>query len=368
MANTREDYVELGPSQFQEVSAFPFSYQANFPLLPGRYQISVILRNRVSKQYTIAETSLAVLPLSSNSPMLSDIVLAYSIEQLMSAGTTEKEELRTFQVGDACVRPAADGLFSLGETAHVFFQVLGASLDSRLHFALLDGEKVLQERTSTLSTYLGGAVIEQFPLRGLAGGRYSFRVRLLDPGGRVLAERTANCQISPLAAVSRPWVRRVSFGSETPGLLALARGTQLVAEGRLPEAKLEFEEAMASGGPTVPMARWKLALISIDGGDAARALELLTPIEQDFPNQYEVVAGLGLSYGLLGDCSKGIDYLERARTIRPPDTNVLNMLGGCYRRLGENQKAAEAFQRSLDLNPEQEQIQKLLASVRNDGS
>ena len=366
LVNSREDYVELNPTQFQEVGASPFSYQSNFPLLPGQYDVSVILRNRVSKQYTIAETSLVVPPLSSDNPTLSDVILGYSVEELMSTGAGGERELRTFQLGNACVRPAADGVFSLGETVHVFAQALGAVSDSQLHFALLDGERVLEERTTNLSSYLGGTIIERFPLRAMVGGRYAFRVRLLNPAGRVLAERTANCQVSPLAAISRPWVRRLSFGTQTPGLLALARGTQLVAEGRLTEAQVEFEKAIASGGPGLPMARWKLALISIDTGDAARALELLTPIEQEFPNQYEVVAGLGLSYSLLGDCSKGIGYLERARMLRPPDTNLLNMLGDCYRKLGENEKAADAFQRSLDLNPEQEQVQKLLASVRND--
>ena len=105
-------------------------------------------------------------------------------------------------------------------------------------------------------------------------------------------------------------------------------------------------------------------MVSIQTGESARALELLTPIEQEFPNQYEVVAGLGLGYGLQGDCPKGIGYLEHARTLRPPDTNLLNVQGGCYKQLGENEKAVEAFQSSLTLNPEQEKVQELLASVQ----
>ena len=321
MANNREDYLELSPGEFQRISSAPFSYQSNFPILPGQYKVSVILRNRVSKQYTVAETSLVVPLLSSDNPTLSDVILGYSVEELMSTGAGGERELRTFQLGNACVRPAADGVFSLGETIHVFFQALSASPDSRLHFALLDGEKVLQERTTSVSTYLGGAIIERFPLRGMVGGRYSLRVRLLDPTGRVLAERIANTQISPLAAIGRPWVRRRSFSSEKPGLLPFARGTQLVAEGRLPEAKVEFEKAMASGGPGLPMARWELALISIDTGDAARALELLTPIEQEFPNQYEVVVGLGLSYSLQGIAQKGlITWNARGGFVSPTPT------------------------------------------------
>lgn len=364
VAHDREDYIELNPAQFQEVSTYPFSYQSNFPLLPGTYEISVILRNRVSRQYTVAETHLVVPPLSSDDPMLSDIILGYSVEELLA--TAEEGEHRTFQLGDACVRPAADGVFSLGEIVHVFLQALGADADSQLELALLDGDQVLEERTTALSAYRGGPVIERFPLQGMVGGRYSIRVRLLDPSGRVLAERTADCQVSPLSAIGRPWVRRVTFNTGTPGLVALARAEQLLSAGSLPEAKVEFERAMERGGSKLPAARWKLAWVLVHMAEAARALELLTPIEKDFPNQYEVIAGLGLAYALQNDCATGIGYLERAKTLRTPDTSLLNVLGDCYRRIGENQKAAEAFQHSLGLNPEQEKVKELLASVQQD--
>ena len=71
---------------------------------------------------------------------------------------------------------------------------------------------------------------------------------------------------------------RVSFNTGTPGLLALVRGNQLVAEKRLEEAKVELEKAIASGGPTVAEARARLAWISIQTGESARGLELLTPL------------------------------------------------------------------------------------------
>jgi tetratricopeptide (TPR) repeat protein len=363
LARDREDYLELEPGQFQDARASPFSYQADFPLLPGQYKVSVILRNRVLKQYTVAESDITVEPLWSGKPTLSDLILGYAVDELL--GTSAREnEFWTFQVGSARVHPAAGGVFSLGETVHVFLQVQGAPPDSQVHIALLNGEEVLQERTTTLSKYLGGPVIERFPLRGMVGGRYVFRVRLLDPLGAVAAERTAGCQISPRAAIPRPWVTRVSFNAATPGLLALARGDQFLAEKRLPQATAEFEKALAAGGAELPVARWRLALILIQTGNAARALELLTPIEQQFPNQVEVVAGLGYAYSLRNDCAKALGYLERAITLRPPDTILLNVLANCYERTGDNLKATETYQRSLALNPEQPRVKEHLASIQ----
>ena len=186
-AKDRQDYVELNPGQFQNARASPFSYQSNFPLLPGEYDVSIILRNRVLKQYTVAETKLTVPVPSADKLVLSDVILGYAVDELRRTGAAP-DEIRTFQLGNSRVQPAADRIFSLGETIHVFLQVEGASKDSQLHFALINGDEVVQEKTMALSTYLGGPVIERFPLRGMVGGRYTVRVRLLGciglrPGG-----------------------------------------------------------------------------------------------------------------------------------------------------------------------------------------
>ena len=368
LATDKADYLELNAGQFQNARSSPFSYQANFPLLPGEYDLSIIVRNRVQKRYSVAETKLVVPTLSTDTPVLGDPVLGYMVEELQRTGAAP-DELRTFQLGNSRVQPAADGIFSLGETIYVFFQVESASKDSQLHFALMNGEEVVQEKTKALSTFLGGPVIESFPLRGMVGGRYTVRVRLLDASGSVLAEREVRCQVSPRENINRPWVRRVSFNTKTPGLLSLARGQQLLAYQRIPEAKIEFEKSIAADqAGQLPMARMRLAWISLQTGDTARGLELLAPMEEDFSNQYEVIAGLGLGYALGGDCPKGIQYLERAMTLRAPDTGVLNVAGNCYMQLGDDEKAAKAYERSLGLNPEQAGVKEILTSIQgNDG-
>ncbi|MEE9263032.1 MAG: GWxTD domain-containing protein, partial [Vicinamibacteria bacterium] len=137
-AKDREDYLELNAGQFQNARASPISYQSNFPLLPGEYDVSVILRNRVLKQYTVAETTLVVPAPSADKLVLSDVVLGYAVDELQRTGAAP-DELRTFQIGNSRVQPAADSIFSLGETIHVFLQVEGASRNSQVHFALMNG-------------------------------------------------------------------------------------------------------------------------------------------------------------------------------------------------------------------------------------
>ena len=354
-------YVKLTPSQVQKVAHSPFAFQDNFPLLPGDYKVSVILRNRVVRQYTVAEWDVHVEPISEGRPGLSDIVMGFRTE-LKNDGT-RPDELRTFQVGNFRIHPSAGNVFPLGETVHVFFQVIGTGPEYGLQFALLDGDKTMEERVTQVEDYQGGPVIERFLLANMVGGNYELRVRLIDPGGTVVVEKTTPIQVSPRSAIARPWNIRRSFNTRNPGVLALARGAQLTRLKRYAEAESELEKAVAADNPRLVPARWKLAGAYILSRKSEQALQLLVPLEEEYPNQYEVIAGLGFAYFLEKDSTRAVDYLERAIKIRHPDTSVLNALGESYQQTGSLEKAREAFERSLELNPDQKAVHEILSSL-----
>ena len=152
-----------------------------------------------------------------------------------------------------------------------------------------------------------------------------------------------------------------------PGLLSLARGSQLLNLERTEQARLELEKAVAVN-PELGVAQWGLAWIFIRQREAKRALHLLLPLEASFPRQYEVVAGIGVASYLNHDFSRAAQYLEQAISIRMPDTVLLNMLGDSYQQLGRLNEAEEAFERSLELRPQQKDIKERLSSIRDKGS
>jgi GWxTD domain-containing protein len=365
IGNDKEVYVELTPGQIQQFDAAPFAYQDDFPLLPGDYKVSVFLKNRIGEQYTVVEEDLKVDPFSPDKPGLSDVVLGFRSE-LMDDGANEGE-LRTFQIGKHRIHPAADNVVTLGEEAHVFFQAVGVTPDYGLRLTLVDGEQVLQEFSARVGDYQGGPVEHSFRLTGMAGGRYPIRAQLLDPSGTMMAEKSTTLAVSPRSAIPRPWIHRRSFNVMAPGLLAMALGEQLIALERYEEARRALEAAVAADNPDLASARWRLAGLYLGWREVDRVVELLLPLKETHPNQYEVVAGLGFAFYIKNDPASALEYLERARTLRPPTTSLLNALGDCYERLGQPEKAKEVFQRSLELDPEQKPIQERLAPISEGG-
>lgn len=360
LVKDKEVYVELSPAEIKEFNAAPFAYQDDFPLVPGEFKATVILRNRVGSQFTVAEHALRVEPVSSEKPGLGELVLGYKTERTTDGAA--QGEVRTFQIGNHRVHAASDNVFFNSETVHVFFQVYGAASDHTLQLAMLSGEEVIDERTLEVGDDPTGPLDETFPLMNMFGGRYLIRARLVEPSGSVVAEKSATLQVSARKPMPRPWVHSRSFDSRIPGSVPRALGEQFLALGRFEEARQQLEMAVAAN-PELAEARWRLAGLYLGWREADRALELLLPLKESFSNRYEVVAGLGFAFYIKNDAASAVPYLELASTLRPAGTSLLNALGGCYQRLGQADKARESFQRSLKLNPEQEAIQQQLASL-----
>ena len=79
-----------------------------------------------------------------------------------------------------------------------------------------------------------------------------------------------------------------------------------------------FTNGRPEWGTTSGGHRWLLAGVFLAEGDGDAALELLAPLEEAFPGQYEVLAGLGFARFLRGELEQAKGYLEKAMTIRQP--------------------------------------------------
>jgi GWxTD domain-containing protein len=362
VARDKEVYVELTESEIQQFNHVPFAYQDDFPIVPGEYTVTVILRNRVVRQYAVAEHKLKVEQIPPSQPGIAGLILGFRSEQMVD--NAKEGELRTFQVGKVRIHPAVENTFTLGETVHVLAQVLETSSEHQLKLALLDArEETLFEKTAPLGTEQAGAVLDSFPLTEMTGGRYQIRGQLLAEDGTVLAEKSVPFQVSPRTAITRPWVHRRSFDTGVPGLLPLTLGDQLLALDQIELAQRALEVAVAANNPDLPQAGWRLAGIYVGWREPDRALELLLPLEDEYPNQYEVVAGLGFAFYFKKSFDRAAGYLERAATIRAPGTSLLNTLGECHQELGDRAKAKQFYERSIELNPDQEEIKKKLVSI-----
>ena len=354
-------YLELTSSQMQAVGSLPFAYHDDFPLLPGDYRLSLILKNRATKQFTAAESELRV-EAPPPGPALGGLVVGYKAEL---TGAAEGSNLhRAFQVGREILYPAIDGTFTPSETAYAMVQTWNAPPTYRLRLSLSSENAPGQPREREVGSYEGDVAIEAFVLVGLESGAHRLHAELLDESGRLVSERVAELTVSPRTSIPRAgFVYRHSFNTETPGLLAIARGQQHMVRGEIAEAESAYRQTVEAGNPSLIAANWKLATVLLYSGKPDEALALLIPLAERFADEPEVAEGLGLAYYQKQSYAEAVRHLERAITLRPPDYTLLNALGDSYQNLGQPEKAREVFERSLALNPAQEAVKARLETL-----
>lgn len=376
----RPAFLELTRSQVDQVQSSPFAYQDSVPLLPGVYEVSVIVRNRAAQQFTVIETTVDTARLVPGSDAdsssdgavpasrLADVIPGFDSTEFAEAATPDL--VRTFQIGSARVQPAANAVFALGDTLHAFTQVLDPQAGQVVRFQLRNddygepGSEVLYEVETPASPEGGGAVLEQMPLDVGVGGSYWLSAQLEDGAGTTLDRRERRIQVSPRATVPRSgFVYRRGFNAGVPGLLPLVRGDQFLALSRFEEALAEYEAAVAENNPQLPAARWKLAHGYLQMGRPQDAKVLLEPMEEAFPDSPEVATGLGFVRFFEGRFEEAVTQLERAIGLRAPAPAVLNVLGDAYARTGRVDDARRTFERSLELNADQPGLKERLATL-----
>ena len=363
-----EPEITLTESQQLQAARYPFAYRDNLPVIPGEYEVSVIIRNRATQQYTVASGEVQVPSTGPGSVGLADLILAYRVER--GSGLSGLQ-FGTFQFGSAVLEPSVGGVFAASDTLSVASQPVNAGAEDQVRFRILRADspdlktpvssRPLVERIVAAGS-TGSPPIEDFPLADLGAGRYLVTADLLDGAGQVVASREAPLLVSPRAAVDRPgFIVRRSFAAHIPGLLALALGEQFMAHGRIPEATVAYREATAN--PDLPMARWKLASALLFSRKADEALDLLLPIEAEYPNEIEVTEGVGFAYYIRQECGEALPRLEHSLGLRAADPSLLNALGDCHEQSGDGERAREMFERSLALNPAQQGVRDRLAGL-----
>ena len=205
LALDRPAFLELTRSQIEQVQSSPFAYQDSVPLLPGVYEMSVIVRNRAAAQFTVLETTLDTSPAGggtgASASRLADVIAGFDGTEL--AGAAAPDAIRTFQVGSVRMQPAADGLFALGQMLYGFTHVVAPAAGQQVRFQVLpdvsgmpEGEPLLESIEAVPEP---GAVLTQLRLDLGVGGAYWLRARLEDSEGTVLDQRDRRLQVSPRA-------------------------------------------------------------------------------------------------------------------------------------------------------------------------
>lgn len=354
--------VELDEEKLKEVTYRPFDLYNMFPLLPGQYIFSVIIRNEISKEFTTFEEEI-IVPEPGSRPRMSSLILGYKMDQVSSVA----KALRPFTVGLNQIYHQPKNIFHPKERLYLSLQILGLDSEQRqngvLTFKFFKGDELFYEISKRLREYQGGVnFVESFPLQEFPPGHYRIRVVFLD-GEQELMTKQETFDITSAAAMPRPWIHYKKMPPPDDPGYAYIMGRQHLSRGETEKARIKLEEAYRKKPDSLNYA-FGLAQAYFAQRNYIQTRQVLLPFSGLEKNPYQVYLLLGKSHQALGEYNKALTTYQNAVSRYGINIILLNSIGDCYYKLGVIDEALAAWEKSLEISPDQPKIRKKIQELK----
>ncbi len=355
--------IQLRSDQLQTIQGKLFSFQDFFPLIEGTYDINILVRNVVSKEFTSIEKRVTIPRL--DKPRVSNITLAHR------ARKSDKYTgiYKAFLVKDTQLLPSPRNDFVSGDNLYAHFQLLGlpeeVAKTGQIKYTLYKNDKEFK----TLSRNLGELadvrnILQEFSLEGYSAAYYTLRVSLYDSGNNFLTMGEQQFYITPQRQLSRPWVVSMSSPLNSPDNLNKL-GIQYSNTDNSEKAQ-EYMEQAYNTNPLAPHLALDFCRVLYKAKKYRKVVTVGTPFMQT-KEKTKFYALLGFAHEALKEYEAAINYFKDYLTYHGTNIKILNSIGSCYNKLNFNEEALIAWEKSLELLPEQPELKAKVEDLKKAG-
>jgi len=353
--------LNLSGDQVDRIKDRLMSFQDVFPIIPGRYKLSLLFKNYVSKEFTSFETTLNI---PEKGWQISPICLANRLTHSSQYRGLNK----AFLLDDMQFVLSPRNDFIAGDNLFVFFQVWdlpeSQKLSSVFNYEISkENGEIVKSFSKKISEYQNQKVFyEEVPLESWPPANYQIKVSLMDGQGNVVSSQKANFFISHLGNISRSWVMTQTVEGDSSAYVQHALGLQYWNTEAYNKAEELLESAFRKeqGNALYALDYCRLLLKTKKWSEV---LEIARPfIDKQQNNDFLEPAAEALEE--LGKYEEAVDYYKKYLSHFGTSIKILNSIGECYFKLGNRDEALYAWERSLQIEPNQEKIKEKVKSLK----
>jgi hypothetical protein len=178
--------IDVPEHEFQIMQDRKSIYQEAVPLKPGRYKLSLVLKDDLNGHMGSEELGISVPQfgdkLTNSSLILADQILPIPTSQVGSG---------PFVIGGTKVRPSVNSTFTREQKLGIYMQVYNLGIDDKTHKPSLDvhyevekdGKSLLDQAEDPANLKKASqqyTVIKTMGLKGLSPGKYTVQIKITD--------------------------------------------------------------------------------------------------------------------------------------------------------------------------------------------
>jgi len=359
----RRTPVTLTRDQADTLRSRPISLQGLFPLAEGEFDLTLILKNRISQEFTTLQKRL-VVPGRSGGESKASLLLAYG-----SRNEPGRRDKRAFLVDGRQLFVSTLSEFRAEEPLTAALVLSHPDVNKAaarsVRFDLLDAsDRTRASQTVTLFGKVDSSVVPTtFDLKGLPAGDFRVRASVFDEGDRLLYLAFAPFGLTSVPFVPRPLVFTDPMPDAGDPLTAYVLAGQYFNLDDLGRAEALSGEAYRRDPSS---ARYALgyARVLFARNRFREIRDMLEPFIAHGGAEAAALEFMAEACRALAEYSKAIpvyrEYLERFGI----KISVLNGLGECLLQTGDRKAALTVWEKSLELDPDQDEIRKAAAEIK----
>ncbi len=355
--------LEFGKEQMKQISSRPLSIRDMFPLIPGKFRLSVLVKNEISKEFTSLERTL-LIPGEEDRIQMTSLLLGYRMNRNIPANN----RLRPFQAGSYQMYFQANRVFLRKGDIVLAYQIHGLSLEEKEKAVIKynfyrDGEDFFSLNRK-ISEYKNiPDFVEKFSLKNFSPAHYRVRVSLIvDSQEKLFA--SDEFDVTYMESIARPWIYSKLLPETENPVYSFVLGSQLFNTGQMDTAEAMLEAAFHKNPENAEFAL-NLVRVYMKKKNYDEVPTVLLPfVNLDEPPKFEIFFILGRAYQYRGELAQAIEIFEKAMNHHGLNTNCLNAIGECYFQLGDMSEALTAWMKSLEINVDQPKIKKSVEALK----
>jgi hypothetical protein len=194
--------LDVPEHEFQLFQNHKSLYQEAIPLKPGRYKLSLVLKDDSNGHMGSEELGIVVPTFGEELLTNSSLILADQIQPL----PTSQVGSGPFVIGGTKVRPSVNNQFTRDQRLGIYMQVYNLGIDDKTHKPSLDvryeverdGKALVDQPEDPLNLKKASqqfTVVKSMPLKGLTPGKYTVQIKVTDNIKKQTVSPTATFEV-----------------------------------------------------------------------------------------------------------------------------------------------------------------------------
>ena len=364
--------IEITEEEFDKAKYSPFILEGKTAILPGDHTLTLMIINKVSKEYGSIEKKITIPAKDDNLRINTPVLVSKKVD---ATRKTPHSKVNPFTFENTMLIPNVKGEFPLGNYMLLYFQIYlpesRANINSNLlaaKYAITNQEKVLWEDSDSLTDFLQGnantlSLLKPIKLDfGL--GSFNLKISIVEGEQEKLSADPIEFTVLNPQELPFPLVFAKKSEPDNSYTYNLQKAAAHLAQGNRSEAIKQLKLAHQKR-PDFQEGTKTLARILLEAKRYQEVIDLLRDEIIKHPNDFEYLIYLGISNSQMANYYDAIRFYERARMTKEPSAELLNALGEVYLKSGNKEKAKEVFSQSIKLNPDQPKLKELLEELNS---